>query len=368
MAKDAPLCGFLLAMIMIFVQAFCASIILFFALKLKLYGAIIALFFFILYIDRYCLSIFDVIEGYPSMHPLLTLVHCPALLRLLPVLGKPCLTLLFLLLAAATVTLLHYKNRYAVLLFLCALSPWFLSIYMHSAHDIPSWVHRIKPLPYMVVSHVNNGNVVLKTTLHTIKQHIALFNSDMLCILPESAIDLENNIFDHDFSVMDNDKHHCILGASYRCHEQCYNAFVHIYQGKISHCFHKKHAMLLSERLPTLLHNSFIKQLFFAHERQQIMRSSHERITIDIPGIGSFVPYICSEFFFTEHPDDEWDNIPIIVLVNDSLFLCYSCSRYISDELRMLARFKAIQWQRDIVYVSYSQSFYCGKSGELMIL
>ena len=94
------------------------------------------------------------------------------------------------------------------------------------------------------------------------------------------------------------------------------------------------------------------------------MTGRSQRQIITIEGVTLFVPYICSELFFNEYPDDNYHDTPILVLVNDSVFLQHACSRYICNELQMLARFKAVQWQREIVYVSYSQSFYCGKDGK----
>ena len=78
-----------------------------------------------------------------------------------------------------------------------------------------------------------------------------------------------------------------------------------------------------------------------------------------------FVPYICSELFCNESPDDIYQEAPIIVVVNDSMFTSHTCSLYIQQLLVLLARHKAIQWQRDIVYVSYRQSFFIDRHGLL---
>jgi hypothetical protein len=127
-------------------------------------------------------------------------------------------------------------------------------------------------------------------------------------------------------------------------------------------CYDKKHAMLLSERLSTWMDNDFFKHIYF-NERQPIHRSLCERTQCVVSENISFVPYICSELFFTELPDDTYENSPVLAVVNDILF-----TTYIQKLLVLLARFKAIQWQRNIIYVSYTQSLFidvCGRCTQI---
>ncbi|HJZ23016.1 MAG TPA: hypothetical protein VJ201_01030, partial [Candidatus Babeliales bacterium] len=50
---------------------------------------------------------------------------------------------------------------------------------------------------------------------------------------------------------------------------------------------------------------------------------------------------------------------PIIAIVNDTLLL----DSYIQKLLVLLARLRAMQWQRDVVYVSYGRSVFIDISG-----
>jgi hypothetical protein len=86
--------------------------------------------------------------------------------------------------------------------------------------------------------------------------------------------------------------------------------------------------------------------------------SSCERVQLALLENVIFIPYICSELFFNELPDDCCKNDPIIAVINDLLF-----PTYMQKLLVLLARFKAIQWQRDIVYVSYTQSLFIDQWG-----
>jgi hypothetical protein len=88
----------------------------------------------------------------------------------------------------------------------------------------------------------------------------------------------------------------------------------------------------------------------------------NDRLSLDLSDCVTCVPYICSELFFNEYPDDIYKNISVVALVNDTAFLRRYAS-YISELLFLVARMKAIAWQRDIVYVSYSRSFFIDRSG-----
>ena len=88
------------------------------------------------------------------------------------------------------------------------------------------------------------------------------------------------------------------------------------------------------------------------------MRSSNDRI--QLPMLNTiFIPYICSELFFNEWPDDDYTHAPIVAIINDTLLL----DSYLQELLLLLARLKAVQWQRDILYVSYGQSLFLDKWG-----
>jgi hypothetical protein len=392
---SAPLYGFCVALSIIALQALFAGL-LFFSIKLvrltlryffirikklrangffimidqetspyKLCISVIILFLFITWIDRYCLCMFDVIEGYPLMHPLLMLTHYPSLLWLLPIIGKNCLTFFFLLSSATIILFSIQKNIYNFLWCCVTAIPWLLSFFINIDTQIPRWIQRIKPIPYMMINQSTPSDIHIKNTLQDLHQYMQQYNKFDFFISPESAITLMDDIKNCDFSTMRHAHHkHLIFGVSHIRDNNCYNSLCYVYNGQLCYFFDKQHAMLLSERLPTLLKNNCCKQLFFNNSIQQTNINFCKRKKIDIDSI-KFIPYICSELFFSEHPDDTYHDTPILVIVNDSVFLQHTCSRYICTLLHMLAQFKAIQWQREIVYVSYSQSFYVNKYGKI---
>jgi apolipoprotein N-acyltransferase len=335
----------------------------------NLFSGLITLFVFIIWVDRYCLWMFDVMEGYPLMHPLISLAHHSSLLWLLPIIGKNCLTILFFLPSASIIVLLLCKNRYALLLCVSTVLLWVISFFIHRIEKESCWLSSIKPLSYIMVHNFFHSKSILKIAFNDIKQIMIDNDTYNFFVMPEAVFNIDTHIAACDFNLLHEKKSkHLIFGASCMHNSKCYNALVWTCDGKLQSYFYKRHAMLLSERLPFCLNNSFMRQLYFNEERNEVTTSTKQREVMDITGVASFVPYICSELFFNEYPDDIFYDKPILVLVNDSIFLQYVCSRYICMLLQLLTQLKAIQWQREIVYVSYSQSFYVNKYGNVFNL
>jgi len=333
-------------------------------IRLFLWTAV--LWFFIIWVDWYSLSIFGVQEGYPLMHPLIVLAQKPELLCLLPIIGKQLFTALFLLVPVSCVLLLWYRNWYAFL-FMCAIA---LSINFFliwgprigasaksgvKARKSEDWKANINTLPCMVCSTAQDPTVVIKIIGNQLKKIVTQHPETEIIIMPESACNVSNFESLPELLQLWNKDNvgkavHIIFGASRWHNGQYYNSLHWVYDGKLQCCYDKKHAMLLSERLSTWMNNDFFKHIYF-NERQPIATSSCERIQFVVSDDISFVPYICSELFFAEFPDDTYEHVPILAVINDLLF-----ATYIQKLLLLLARFKAVQWQRTIIYVSYTQS------------
>jgi apolipoprotein N-acyltransferase len=319
-----------------------------------------ALWLFIIWVDWYSLSVFGVQEGYPLMHPLIVLANKPELLYLLPIIGKQLLTALFLLVPVSIVLLLWHGN-YAALLFMCAIA-LFMNFFLIWGPRIGALAKSgvINTLPCMVCSTAQDPTVVIKIIGNQIKKMIAQYPNTEIIIMPESACNVSNFESLSELLQLWNKDNvgkavHIIFGASRWQNDHYYNSLHWVYDGTLQRCYDKKHAMLLSERLSPWMNNDFFKRMYF-NERQPIATSLCERVQLVVSDDISFVPYICSELFFTELPDDMYENVPILAVINDLLF-----ATYIQKLLVLLARFKAMQWQRDIIYVSYTQSLFIDK-------
>lgn len=327
-----------------------------------------ALWFFVVWTDWYSMWVFGIQEGYPLMHPLILLAHKPALLYLLPIIGKQLLTGFLLLVPVSSVVLVWDKTSRNILFFCSVIVLWLLCWWVGKSEIKPlSWQTKVKSLPCMVCSVTKNPLITVKIVRNKLQNIIAKYPETEVIIMPESALNVSNFAqLPELIQLWSGDNVgkpiHFIFGASRWYQGNYYNSLHWVYNGVLQNCCDKKHAMLISERLSGLIDNAMMQQLYF-NQRPLVAVSSHERIKLPLLQCVEFVPYICSELFFNEWPDDVYTDIPIIVVINDSLFLAHSHSLYIQKLLVLLAQVKAIQWQRDIVYVSYAQSLFIDKCG-----
>lgn len=307
-----------------------------------------ALAFFIFWTDRYCLYIFGM-HGYPFIHTLVLLAQQPALLWMLPILGKQLLTIFFLLVPASIVLVVWYKNLASVLLCVAVVLPWFRS---QPFYEKSIWYKHIKSFPCMIRAHTASGAMNILT--YHIKKLIADYPEVSVIVMPESALDnIDHNVL-HGFCT----KVHLICGACCCEDENRYNSLYWIHNGTVHARFNKKYTMLLTEHVADWMNADWLRNIYFK-DKVVVTRSCNERMPIKLSDSISFVPYICSELFFNEYPDDCFPDTPIVAIVNDTLFI----DSYMQELLLLLARFKAIQWQRSIVYVSYAYSVFIDRRG-----
>ena len=381
MAHDSWVVGVMLGLVMVLYQALFSGLVFCGVTKIISISSItspvmrllmwtIGIWVLIVWTDWYSLWIFGVKEGYPLMHPLIPLAQNPTLLCLLPIIGKQLLTLFLLLVPASFVLLLRYKNNTGVFVFCSAIAFWFICWWVGRAEiQRFCWQARIRTLPYMAHSCVDNPLVVVKVVGSKLQKIIADYPEAEIVIMPESAFNVSNfNDFPELLQLWNANNLgravHVVFGAS-RWHEDCYYNSLHwVYNGVLQNCYDKRHAMLVSERLSSWMNNKTMQRVYFSNDFP-IAISLDKRIKLALLPDISFVPYICSELFFNEGPNDIYGESPIILVVNDSMFLGNWCVLYIQELLVLLARYKAIQWQRDIVYVSYGQSLFIDKHGLL---
>ncbi len=375
LAGDSWWIGIMLAMSMVLYQAlvpallfWCITrIISFFSVRLLLLRLTlwtIALFLFIVWVDWYCIWIFGIQEGYPLMHPLILLAEKPSLLLLLPIIGKTFLTILYILVPASFTLFLWYKSKRIFLFFTSTLIPWMVCFIIGFTEKQESlWRCHIKSLPCMIHSTTDNPIIAMKIVAHHIKKIITQYPDTTIVIMPESAL----NIFDFEkrtglFELWNEQAIgkpiDLIFGSCRKEDNNYYNSLYWIKNGVLQTFFDKKHAVLITERLADWMDCELIKKIY-VKDGVSITRSGNNRMPLHISNNNVFIPYICSELFFNEFPDDCYGYMPIIAIVNDTLL----SDSYMQKLLLLLARFKAIQWQREIVYVSYGQSLFIDAQG-----
>jgi apolipoprotein N-acyltransferase len=312
---------------------------------------------FITFIDHYVLWIFGVIEGYPLAHPLLPWAQQPFLLSLLPTLGKKTLTLIFLssaALSAYALTLSKPLTRLALLILAC--SPWIISyVLYHPSTKAPPWLSTLAVLPQSFYNPSDEAKTI-KDVAHKLRTIAMKYPAIQVILLPESALYLCDLSTRTDLSLW-NSKNlgrplHILIGALYKEQALSYNTIYWIYDGAIKGRFCKKHALLLTERLPSWALQSPVQDLYYANNRPFITPSCNKRPLFTISDTIQLVPYICSELFFKEHPDDTFKDATIASFCNDT----WIEASYVERLMRLMHQFRAIEWQRAILYIDYTHS------------
>ncbi|HEB41392.1 MAG TPA: hypothetical protein ENI08_00020 [Candidatus Dependentiae bacterium] len=325
-----------------------------------------ALWLFIHWIDWYCLWIFDRCEGYFFMHPLLPLVMQPRLLRLLPIIGKGLLSILLLMVPAWVTIALKTKKQYAIIATILFSLPWFISWFLPMApSQPPAWVTKIVVLPVMFPHSVDLTSA-MNAAGDQFRNILYQYPQVELIIMPESSFSCNSLSMSSLSGLWDVGHLGCsidvVVGAFRWKKGKYFNSLHWVRNGIVQTCFDKRHVMILIERIPSWFDFWFIHNLYFKAV-PEISPAQDKRPLLSIMKETAFVPYICSELFFNEWPDDVYPDIPILAICNDIWVCSLAYLSYVKTLMCLAAKFKAIQWQRNIVYVAFSQAVFFDEHG-----
>jgi apolipoprotein N-acyltransferase len=319
---------------------------------------LVSLWFFIFFLDRGILWVCGRWEGYFLLHPIIALTRCPALLSLLPYLGKNLLSFL-LYLVSATIAYFLIKRDWRSALYVCfSLLPWLVSIAVPRPYHRPAWLDKIVAVPLKVTADHDRHRQAqqLETFFNKIIKQKPKVE---LIIMPESSFYFEYLSTSPELYRKWSSEHlgrplHFIIG-SFRgdAADNHYNTIHWIYNGQLQGFADKRHVMPLIEHLPAVLNLGFMQELFFKGYNA-ITPSAEDRPRLKLLKEVSFIPYICSELFFNEYPDDRYTDGVILSTSNDA----WVKGSYIGELMHLAALFKALQWQRPILYVSFSYAAY----------
>lgn len=320
--------------------------------------------FFILFMEHASFILYGRIEGHFLFNPLFVLAEYPQILSLLPLIGKSVLTMLIMGFSGSLVYWLLTKSRYSLLCILLFAAPWIISISIPlQPMQTPSWLSHIAYVPAKLSSDVNLTRQA--TAAQEIFFHVAVLNPDAkLIIMPESSIFCDHLSKAPELCALWSGKEllrplHIVLG-SFRWDGPAYRNTLHwFYDGKLQEIFDKRHAMLLTEALPEIFSFKLFEDLFFS-KYPGITPSTNERKALNVLDEVAFIPYICSELFFNDTPDDTYGKGSTILAITNDLW----CSKSnISKMMCLAARLRAIQWQRNILYISYAFGRYYDTAG-----
>lgn len=319
---------------------------------------------FILAMEQYCFTLFGRLEGYFLLNPLLVLAEQPQLLTLLPYLGKSILTFLLIGFSGSLVYWFINKTIRSIVLVFMFAAPWIISLAMPlPTMQEPTWLKDIAYVPVKIPSQMN------LTKQASIAQEF-FFNTALrkpeakLILMPESSIFCDHLSKAPELCAMWSEQDllrplHIILG-SFRWDGPFYRNTMHwFFNGKLKQIFDKRHAMLMTEAIPELFKFNVLENLFFS-SHPGITPSTNERPALPVLEGVSFIPYICSELFFNEKPDDSYaKGSTILAMTND----IWCMNTNIPKLMCLAARFRAIHWQRNILYISYFYAKYFDASG-----
>lgn len=300
-----------------------------------------------LFIDQELLWVFGRHEGYIFMNPLLPLAACPSMLGSLVYVPSSLLLLLFCVTSSVfTATFLAPKSIPYYLLF-CMCLPWLG--WPIEPPAVPVWLSKIGHIPLLFSHTIDNqmGTLLLQREIIACQTAHLLVNT---FILPESAWNSPSLATLTQLPVLPNST--MLIGGFAPIKDGWVNRLYCFINGQLDCVYDKRHALPLVERTPAGT-QAIANPLFF-QKSPPIIPATNPKIPLMLPGIGSFIPYICSELFCNTYPDDSY-NYPILCLVNDWWFRM----PHFQQLMALAARLQAVRWQRSILYISfyYAQFF-----------
>lgn len=185
------------------------------------------------------------------------------------------------------------------------------------------------------------------------------------CIVtPESFCNYPINLAWIDKIWTDNILHNqlSLCCGGYRlAEERLYNSLFVFSKNNKTYFYDKQHLFYITESIPPFWPYIPGMSTLFLHEKKPFVGGKRNREPCNIPLIGSFVPYICSELLFSHHPLDEYVDLPIICLANDSWFN----ESYMPRLMLFQAQMKALEWKRPILYIAYCHAVWIDTLGNI---
>jgi hypothetical protein len=350
----------------LFVVRVCESYV-FFKIKTKImWSYVVAFWTYFLLMDHISMFPFDTIEGYFLLHPLLPLAVFPSLLRLLPWLHSEGLCAVLLVTQASFFGMTYEKTSYWKKVFgVCALF-WLLCVIVPTQKLVkPVWFEKVVAVPYVFRGKPSTQDMVQLAALF-LKDVAYQFQKAVIFVMPEGSFYadcLSNNTVAHALTKQYLDRPIHLLTGSFTWEGTKYrNTLYWLHDGIVQAQFHKTHAMVLTEKTPSWFRFKLIHELYFKNFNE-IIPSQNVRPLLTITDYFSVVPYICSELFFAKRPRDCFKTCSVYALCND---------RWTVDYIKLLmlrvAQYKAIEWQRPVMYVSFAYQYYIDSTGSMISL
>lgn len=311
---------------------------------------------YFMFLEYFVLFVFGAIEGYPFANPLILLSQYPIILSLLPIITEPVFLFLFIL----KDYILLYKKAWDKYIYIFLAINICVNLTQTLQIQAPEWLKYVSHFPYAFDASKDPKTAVLKFQ-DKITEILKNKPETELILSPESSLfccdlEKEKNLLD-----LLNKKINILVGGIRTDGNRTYNTIYHIYDGKIIEYHDKKHALLLTERIPHWAQNT--KDIYLKN-KPEITESDKNRAVFNIK-LGSqelnFIPMICSEIFFNNKKPNMTSQYTIISLCNDT----WISAKYVEKLMELMHRYRAIQWRTNIIYCAYNNYLYIDKVGNI---
>ena len=340
-------------------------------------GWIVGSFVYFKSFAHWCMAPFGRIEGYILTNPLLPLARVPALLFPMRIIGEAMTLLLLCTLMFLCALTIYYLTKAllmklfaSLLIIIGTVSVWILSgiyLYKKEPHtDLTIIRNKIVSCPFFsnfspdikkVVPYI--GYIFYKAQ----KQfpHATIFISQ------ESSTHVDqwdtNPILGETFSEMRMTRPIKIVLGGFRWNENKYHNSLYFFDNeKLVQWHDKRHSIALDERIPWIADFAWVKNAFFGN-LIPTCPSKNPRKAFKLDSDLAVVPYICSEFFFNNWPDEDpkllAQHLPILICSNDY----WGRFEYLQENMQLYVRYCAIYWNRTIIYNAYHRNAIVASDG-----
>jgi hypothetical protein len=230
---------------------------------------------------------------------------------------------------------------------------------------LPAYLHGVYyacPPPLAVRSHPRDCAQVLNEIIDGV---VAQHNDVRCIIMPESTypfalhendvlIDvLRSNALPHDVAF--------VLGAHSNQAGKHFNSVFSVHKKQVIHLYDKSILMPLTEWLPDWCSTtSLLKALFLKKSKE--FTSKRYSCLHPLP-IAHFwcLPRICAELYFDAAFVPRY-GVPVVCFVNESWF----SALYLRNLMMLFARYKALVWHHDVMYVGHYQGLWISPHGQIV--
>jgi len=320
----------------------------------------LSLWIYLLSLEHVLLWPFGRCEGTLFMNPLLPMAYAPHILAPLSYLPFSAVVLWFCIITSSSTALYFSDSRTYAWSTMTLILPWCLMTWHVQSPSTPSWIATVGHLPISLPQSISlqGAQCVIRYELNRITHTHPQIR---LIILPESSWNNALLSSAHELTWIKNHTISDLLIGSFYDNGSIQRNSLYWYQNgtRMQRC-DKRHAVPLVERA-TLNMPQFCSQLYFQNSLP-ITPSEKPRSTLKIPTIPPLSPYICSDLYCNTYSDDETNNT-LLATSNDAWFM-----PHFTILMALAVRFKAIQWHRPILYISYHHAYYCDPFGKITTL